>query len=90
MASILLTMPERPKSLFMQCLQTITERVVGSESVAEGDRIRCGSALIVGPILATNGAASVLVQWPDGSYQRLAYELRGFAASQKIDGLVCS
>ena len=90
MASILLTMPKRPEPLFMQCLQNLTERVVGSKSIAEGDRIRCGSALIVGPILAADGAASVLVQWPDGSYQRLAYELRGFAASQKINGLTCA
>lgn len=74
----------------MCSLRNLVERVTGANREPEGDRIRCGSALIIGPIISGDGSAMVNVQWPDGSYHRLAYELRGFAASQKIDGLVCS
>lgn len=91
MASVLFIVPGCPElSLFMCSMQAITERAVGAEGVPEGDRIRCGSALIVGPLLCRDSTTTVLVQWPDGLYQRLPYELRGFAASQKINGLTFS
>lgn len=65
MASILLTMSECPKPLFMRYLQNLVEKTIRAEGVLEGDRIRCESALIVGPLTDRNGGTSILVSWPD-------------------------
>ncbi len=86
MASILITLPECREQWHEKLLKETTNlvcKVVGSKPETEGDRIRCGEAFISDPREEENGTKSIFVEWPDGLYPRLAYELRGFVASQK-------
>lgn len=88
MANILITVHDDRKQGHAKLLKEATNlicKVLGSKPETEGDRIRCGAVLITGPLIQRESETVILLQWPDGLYPRLTYELRAFAASQKIE-----
>ena len=69
---------------FNDRIKNLLAKVTSEKEVLEGDRFRFGSALLI-KLVDQRGQTILLVQWPDGLYRALPYELRAFAASLSVD-----
>ena len=70
---------------FKDRIKSLISKITNKEEVLEGDRFRFGSALLIELIDFGSGQMILLVQWPDGLYRALPYELRAFVASLSVD-----
>jgi len=93
MASILVTLSkggERTRASLLWKIKNLTGKVVGAKPEKEGDRIRCGAALLIGPIRKVDGGILILISWPDGLYPSLVPEMRAFVSSLSMQGVTIS
>ncbi|MEK9186658.1 MAG: hypothetical protein AAB885_03685 [Patescibacteria group bacterium] len=96
MASVLIIFNEKDNlkkiPAFIDSLKNIIQKVIKEKGIIESDRFRFGSALLIGPLHnKEEGIITILIQWPDGKYSRIPYEIRAYVSCQKeIDGISIS